>query len=180
MRSNAGRAAWFWLVCVAGIAAVVVPAAARPLLDLGGSTRSGSAESGSAESESGSGSDEVTWEEREIAVGIRCLRVQVADTPQKMGQGLKGRDSLGEFDGMLFPYSSSSDQRAFTMSGVKFPLTIGFYDDAGRRVDAVDMAPCPEGERDCPLYRSSAPFRTALEVAQGQLPDGAYVPTCPA
>jgi uncharacterized membrane protein (UPF0127 family) len=176
MRSTAGKAAWFWLVCVAGVAAIVVPAAARPLLELGGSTRSGTSESGPGQS----GSGELTWEERNIAIGIRCLRIQVADTPQKMSQGLKGRDSLGEFDGMLFPYSTTSDQRAFTMSGVKFPLTIGFYDDAGRRVDALDMEPCPDDERNCPLYRAKGPFRTALEVAQGQLPDGAYVPTCPA
>lgn len=176
MRSTAGRAAWFWVVCVAGVAAIVVPAAARPLLDLGGSPKSASSESGAEQS----GSEELTWEERNIAIGIRCLRIQVADTPQKMGQGLRGRDSLGEFDGMLFPYSTTSDERAFTMSGVKFPLTIGFYDEAGQRVDALDMEPCPEDEQNCPLYRSAAPFRTALEVAQGRLPDGAYVPTCPA
>jgi uncharacterized membrane protein (UPF0127 family) len=171
VRSSAGKAAWFWLVGVAGLAAIVVPAAAGPLLDLGGSTRSSSSQSGS---------DEPTWEERNIAIGIQCLRIQVADTPQKMGQGLRGRDSLGELDGMLFPYSFSSDQRAFTMSGVKFPLTIGFYDDAGQRVDALDMEPCSDDERSCPLYRSKAPFRTALEVAKGQLPDGSYIPTCPA
>jgi uncharacterized membrane protein (UPF0127 family) len=171
MKGTAGRAAWFWLACVALVAAVVVPAAAGPLLDLGGSRRTGS---------SGSGGEELTWEERNIAVGVRCLRIQVADTPQKMERGLRGRDSLGEFDGMLFPYEFSSDQRAFTMSGVKFPLTIGFYDDAGSRVDAVDMEPCSDDERSCPLYRARGPFRTALEVARGQLPDGPYVPTCPA
>jgi hypothetical protein len=169
----AGKAAWFWLVAVAGVAAIVLPAAARPLLDLGGSTRPGSSQSGSA-------SEEFTWEERNIAIGVRCLRIQVADTPQKMEQGLRGRDDLGGFDGMLFPYSSTSDQRAFTMSGVKFPLTIGFYDDAGGRVDALDMEPCADDERSCPLYRPRAPFRTALEVAKGQLPDGGYVPVCPA
>jgi uncharacterized membrane protein (UPF0127 family) len=176
LRSTAGRAAWFWLVGVAGVAAIVVPAAARPLLDLGGSTRPDSSESASSQS----GSDGFTWEEREIAIGIECLRTQVADTPQKMERGLRGRDGLGDLDGMLFPYSSTSDQRAFTMSGVKFPLTIGFYDDAGRRVDALDMEPCSDDERSCPLYRPRAPFRTALEVNQGQLPDGAYVPACPA
>ncbi|MGH9038446.1 MAG: DUF192 domain-containing protein [Acidimicrobiia bacterium] len=166
VRGSAGKAAWFWLVAVAGLAAIVVPAAAGPLLDLGGSTRSGS--------------EDYTWEERNIAIGVRCLRIQVADTPEKKAQGLKGRDSLGDFDGMLFPYAFSSDQRAFTMSGVKFPLTIGFYDDAGQRVDALDMEPCPDDERNCPLYRSKGPFRTAVEVAKGQLPDGAYLPTCPA
>ena len=123
---------------------------------------------------------EVTFEEREIAIGVRCLRVQVAETPEQKHQGLRGRDSLGEFDGMLFPYAFSSDKRAFTMSGVRFALTIGFYDDAGIRVDAVDMEPCPYDEASCPLYRSRAPFRTALEVAKGRLPEGSYLPICPA
>lgn len=126
-----------------------------------------------------SGGEEMTWQEREIAVGVRCLRIQVADTPEKQGQGLRGRDSLGELDGMLFPFDSTG-QRAFTMSGVKFALTIGFYDDAGHRVDALDMEPCSDDEGSCPLYQSKAPFRTALEVAKGQLPEGSYVPTCPA
>ncbi|MGH8993767.1 MAG: DUF192 domain-containing protein [Acidimicrobiia bacterium] len=127
-----------------------------------------------------SSGEEMTWEERNIAVGVECLRIQVADTPEQKGQGLRGRENLGEFDGMLFPYEFSSDQRAFTMSGVKFPLTIGFYDDAGVRVDALDMEPCSGDDSSCPLYRSKAPFRSALEVDKGALPDGSYVPTCPA
>lgn len=156
---------WITLAgAIVGVALVMLLLADRPLLSRGGA--------------SPSDAEEISWEEREIAIGVSCLRVQVADTPQKMGQGLRGRDSLGEYDGMLFPYQFSSDQRAFTMSGVKFALTIGFYDDAGMRVDAVDMEPCPDSESSCPLYRSKAAFKTALEVAKGQLPEGAYVPTC--
>ena len=163
-----GRPAWGWLagaIAVTGMALGVLLAVDRPLLGYG-ATHS-------------SGGGEISWEEREIAIGVRCLRVQVAETPEQKRQGLRGRDSLGELDGMLFPYEFSSDQRAFTMSGVKFPLTIGFYDDSGVRVDALDMEPCPESESSCPLYRSRAPFRTALEVDRGQLPEGSYLPTCP-
>ncbi|MGH8974544.1 MAG: DUF192 domain-containing protein [Acidimicrobiia bacterium] len=119
-----------------------------------------------------------TYEERSVAIGERCLRVQVADTQEKQNHGLRDRDSLGDFDGMLFTFDSSAE-RAFTMAGVKFPLTIGFYDDAGMRVDALDMEPCSGDDASCPQYRSKVPFRTALEVAKGQLPDGPYVPTCP-
>ena len=163
------RPAWAWLaggVAATGLALAVLLAVDRPLLGYGET--------------SSSGAGEISWEEREIAIGVRCLRVQVAETPEQKQQGLRGRDSLGELDGMLFPYEFSSDQRAFTMSGVRFPLTIGFYSDSGVRVDAVDMEPCPESESSCPLYRSRAPFRTALEVDRGQLPEGSYLPTCPA
>ncbi len=120
----------------------------------------------------------LTYEERRIGIGEQCLRVQVADTPEKHNQGLRDRDSLGEFAGMLFTFPESAE-RAFTMAGVRFPLTIGFYDEAGVRVDAQDMEPCSGDEVSCPQYRSKAPFRHALEVAKGQLPDGPYVPTCP-
>lgn len=153
-----------WAGSAAALAVVILPVAVLPALLQANR----------------SGGEEMTWEERNIAVGVRCLRIQVADTPQKQGQGLRDRDSLGEYDGMLFPFDSTSDQRAFTMSGVKFALTIGFYDDAGHRVDALDMEPCSDDEGSCPLYRSKAPFRAALEVAKGQLPEGSYVPTCPA
>ncbi|MGH9042094.1 MAG: DUF192 domain-containing protein [Acidimicrobiia bacterium] len=155
-----------WVVlagAIVGVALVMLMLADRPLL------------SGASPADA----QEITWEEREIAVGVRCLRVQVADTPEQKRQGLRNRDSLGEYDGMIFPYKFSSDQRAFTMSGVKFALTIGFYDDAGMRVDAVDMEPCPDAESACPLYRSRGPFRTAIEVAKGQLPDGPYMASCP-
>jgi uncharacterized membrane protein (UPF0127 family) len=117
--------------------------------------------------------------EQRIMIGERCLTVQVADTPEERAQGLRGRDDLGKFDGMLFVFEADSNAQ-FTMSGVKFPLTIGFYEGiAGSQVDAVDMEPCPDG-KDCPTYGSKAPFRNALEVDRGDLPAGAYTGGCPA
>lgn len=121
----------------------------------------------------------LTFSQRRILIGDRCLRVQVADTPEERAQGLKNRDSLGEFNGMLFQFQETT-MSAFTMSEVRFPLTIGFYDETGVRVDAQDMEPCPKGGSECPLYRSKAPYRNALEVARGQLPEGPFVGDCPA
>lgn len=118
------------------------------------------------------------FEERRILVGESCQFVQVASTPEQRGQGLKDRDDLGSYDGMLFEWDSTGN-RGFTMSGVRFPLTIGFYDDAGTRVDALDMEPCPEDAEQCPTYSSGSPFRNALEVAQGQLPEGPLGGSCP-
>ncbi|MGH8998583.1 MAG: DUF192 domain-containing protein [Acidimicrobiia bacterium] len=120
-----------------------------------------------------------TWEERRIQVGESCILVQVADTPEKRSQGLRGRESMGIYDGMLFEFEQTSNAR-FTMSGVKFPLTIGFYDAAGTQVDAVDMEPCPENSINCPTYGSKAPFDNAIEVEQGELPGGSYTGNCPA
>lgn len=122
----------------------------------------------------------VTFEERRIMVGDRCLRIQVAATPEQKAQGLKNKESLGIYNGMLFEFEAMGD-RAFTAVDLKLPLTVGFYDDAGTRVDAQDMQPCPEGSTDCPTYGSTkGPFRNAIQVGLGQLPDGAYTGACPA
>lgn len=121
----------------------------------------------------------LAFEQRKILVGDRCLNVEVADTPEKRAQGLKHRDSLGEINGMVFLFEQPV-MAAFTMSEVRIPLTIGFYDDAGMRVDTLDMEPCAEGSSsECPRYESKSAFRNALEVERGQLPEGPLVMSCP-
>jgi len=117
--------------------------------------------------------------ERRLLVGDRCLTVEVANTDEARAQGLRGRESLGRFNGMLFEFPQLTTAR-FTMSNTKIPLTVGFYDENGGFIQAVDMEPCPEGnEQNCPIYGANAPFRSALEVAKGQLPPGG-LGTCPA
>lgn len=106
-----------------------------------------------------------------VAVGTECLLVEVASDPGHRAMGLRGRPTLWPFDGMLFVYEADTGT-AFTMSGVLIPLTIGFYDSGGAPVGRLDMEPCSGAELACPLYRPPAPFRYALEVDQGHLPDG--------
>jgi uncharacterized membrane protein (UPF0127 family) len=119
------------------------------------------------------------FEERRLLVGDRCLTVEVANTDEARAQGLRGRDTLGRFNGMLFEFPQLTTAR-FTMSNTKIPLTVGFYDENGGFIQSVDMEPCPEGnEQNCPTYGANAPFRSALEVAKGQLPPG-NLGTCPA
>lgn len=116
--------------------------------------------------------------ERRLAVGDRCLTVEVADTDAARSQGLRNRDSLGRFNGMLFEFPQLTTAK-FTMSNTRISLSVGFYDESGQPVEAIDMEPCPEGsEQNCPIYGAKAPFRSALEVAKGQLPPGP-LGTCP-
>ena len=118
--------------------------------------------------------------EKKIGVGASCLRVMVADTPEKRAQGLRNRDNIDGFDGMVFEFDFTQQTTKFTMSGVKFPLTIGFYDESGLRVDATDMELCTAGgDGSCPAYGSKAPFRTAVETPKGKLPEGPLT-ACPA
>ena len=126
------------------------------------------------------------FSEKRIGVGPSCLRVLVADTKEKRSQGLRHRESIDPYDGMIFEFPDvlqnggmmDHTKTRFTMSDVKFPLTIGFYDEAGARVDAVDMEPCSADDGSCPSYGSKADFKSALEVPKGKLPDGALT-ACP-
>ncbi|MEW6471750.1 MAG: DUF192 domain-containing protein [Actinomycetota bacterium] len=126
--------------------------------------------------------------EKKLGVGASCLRVLVADTKEKRSQGLRHRESLDGYDGMVFEFPDVLQQPGqmmdhtktrFTMSDVRFPLTIGFYDESGLRVDAVDMELCSGTDGSCPSYGSKGDFKVALEVPKGKLPDGPLT-ACPA
>jgi len=105
---------------------------------------------------------------REVRVEIndRCARVVVADTEERRQRGLRGARDLGLYAGMLFVQPGDSDI-AFTMSGVSDALDIAWFAADGSRVGATRMRPCPRGGRDCPLYRSPRPYRSALETPAG-------------
>ena len=66
------------------------------------------------------------------------------------------------------------------MSGVKFPLTIGFYDESGLRVDATDMELCTAAATAAARATARRPrSRTAVETPKGKLPEGPLT-ACPA
>jgi uncharacterized membrane protein (UPF0127 family) len=124
--------------------------------------------------------------EKKIGVGASCLRVQVADTREKRSHGLRFRDGMGGFDGMVFEFPDvlpgpglmDHTKTRFTMSEVKFPLTIGFYDESGLRVHAEDMEVCSGADGQCPSYGSPTGFRTVIETPKGKLPEGPLT-ACP-
>ena len=72
---------------------------------------------------------------------------------------------------MLFVFDSS-ERFAFTMADTLIPLDIGFYDESGEFVEALQMVPCPADESDCPRYKPDEPFVLALEVPAGVLAEG--------
>ena len=114
-----------------------------------------------------------TFEEKKIGVGASCLRVMVADTPEKRAQGLRNRDDIDSFDGMVFEFDFTQQTTKFTMSGVKFPLTIGFYDESGLRVDATDMELCTAGgDGSCPRLRLEGSVQDGRRDAEGEVAGG--------
>ena len=56
------------------------------------------------------------------------------------------------------------------MRNTPMPLSIAFIDVNGGLVSSTDMEPCPDQE-GCPTYPAAGPYRYAIEVLQGRLPD---------
>lgn len=108
-------------------------------------------------------------EVREIGVDGETLTVAWADDIGERSQGLRGISDLGDLDGMLFDMVGESSA-TFTMSGVPIALDIYFFDLDGRSLGMLEMEPCLEGS--CPSYSLGVPFRYALEVPAGRLPEG--------
>ena len=106
------------------------------------------------------------YREVRVEIGSHCVRVVVADTETRRERGLRGASDLGPYAGMLFVQPGDSNI-AFTMAGVTDPLEIAWFAADGSRIATRHMRPCPGGGRDCPLYRSPRPYRSALETPGG-------------
>ena len=106
------------------------------------------------------------------ATALRCALL--ADTASQQAQGLMNRADLGGYDGMIFRFAADTTV-AFYMKDTPLPLSIVFFDSAGRYVSTRDMAPCIH-QPSCPTYAADRPYRYALEVPQGALPRLGIVP----
>jgi len=113
----------------------------------------------------------------EVAVRVRTAGAQellawcllAAITPTARGQGLMGVTDLQGYSGMAFVYDQDVEN-AFHMLNTPTPLSIAWIAEDGAVVDTADMAPCLD--RDvCPSYAPDGPYRTAIEVFEGDLPD---------
>lgn len=98
------------------------------------------------------------------ATGPVTLRVEIADTPSARGAGLMRRRYLAPNAGMAFLFDRPTENR-FWMKNTLIPLSIAFWDEAGRIVSIVDMAPCREDP--CPLYSAGTSYIGAVEVNRG-------------
>ena len=92
------------------------------------------------------------------------VTVEAADTPEEREHGLMGRTSLGNDEGMVFIFDGPTNG-SFWMKDTLIPLSIAFWDEAGRIVAIRDMEPCTADP--CPTYDSPEPYIGALEVDQG-------------
>jgi len=97
----------------------------------------------------------------ELRVGSDNYIVEVAQTPEERQKGLMNRDSIGEFEGMLFIFPR--DQHlSFWMKNTTIPLSIAFLSSDGIIKSIHDMRPLSERS-----VESGYAVRYALELPQG-------------
>ena len=95
---------------------------------------------------------------------LTTVDVQIADEGPEQGYGLMYRRWLAPDKGMAFLFGGETSS-SFYMKNTLIPLSIAFWDSAGRIVRIMDMEPC-EAE-PCPLYNPETTYVGALEVNQG-------------
>ncbi len=96
--------------------------------------------------------------------GTVFVEAEVADSDAERTEGLMGRTSLDADAGMVFLWESRVET-TFWMKDTLIPLSIAFWNERGRIIEILDMAPCRQD--DCPSYGPDEPFVGALEVNRG-------------
>jgi uncharacterized membrane protein (UPF0127 family) len=101
------------------------------------------------------------------AGGLLAWCLLAASTAEQRSRGLMEVTDLQGYPGMAFLYDEPVEN-AFYMRNTPMPLSIAWIDGDGALVSTADMAPC-EDRDGCPLYPPAGPYRTAIEVPQGEL-----------
>ncbi|MGH9276253.1 MAG: DUF192 domain-containing protein [Acidimicrobiales bacterium] len=101
-----------------------------------------------------------------------CLLL--AQRAEQRNRGLMEVTDLQGYSGMAFSYDTDVTN-GFYMRNTPTPLSIAWISSLGSIVSTADMAPCEDRE-GCPTYQPSGPYRTAIEVFQGNLDDLGIIP----
>lgn len=96
-----------------------------------------------------------------VVFGSDTVRAEVADTPEKRGQGLMYRDAVPDGTGMLFVFDGEAE-RSFWMQNTYVALDVAFIDASFRIVDIQQMEP-----QTTEIHDGARPAMFALEVRQG-------------
>ena len=111
---------------------------------------------------------------------VERVRVELADTGDRMEVGLMCRTALDPDAGMLFLFSTSTST-PFWMKNTLIPLAIAFIDSNWHIVKIIEMAVAPDpAQGPFATYGPDKPYRYALEVNAGYftrhaLDDGAEI-----
>ncbi|MDX9730654.1 MAG: DUF192 domain-containing protein [Bdellovibrionales bacterium] len=103
---------------------------------------------------------------REIQVGTRKIKVEIADTDDKRAFGLMFRTKLEENTGMLFIFDETR-QLSFWMKNTLIPLSIAYIGEDLVIQEILDMQPAVIGVARPKSYPSRQKAKYALEMNVG-------------
>jgi uncharacterized membrane protein (UPF0127 family) len=87
----------------------------------------------------------------------QIIHCEVADTPQKMAQGLMYRTHLEPLHGMIFIMPSESSNLTFWMKNTLIPLDIIWLNHEKKILYiSSNTPPCTSQETTCPIYAPAA------------------------
>ncbi len=102
-------------------------------------------------------------------IGGERFRLETCFDDKSRADGMMGRDSLGDDEGMIFVFPDTR-KRGFWMKGCLIDLDIVYLDEAGRVVSFTTMKRPAPGTPDhrLPNYPSYYPCRYAIELRAGR------------
>lgn len=111
------------------------------------------------------------WDKKRIAImnsegRTIQLDVEVANKTATRTRGLMGRESLGEYEGMLFVFDWEA-RHSFWMLNTTVPLDAIYISGNGSVVDVIEMEPCGLNVTMCRFYTPKEKARYVLEVNRG-------------
>ena len=97
----------------------------------------------------------------ELSLGMRQVHAELADNVAARMQGLMYRTALAPNSGMLFVYERPA-MECMWMRNTLVPLSVAFFDQAGRIINIEQMQPQTEDS-----HCTERPASYALEMEQG-------------
>jgi uncharacterized protein len=107
-----------------------------------------------------------TSSKAKVTIDNHTFSVDVATTSAQQQQGLSGRDSLPQDQGMLFIFNQAA-RYPFWMKDMKFPLDM-LYINNNKIVTIFQNVPVPQqGKTNLPVYTPSTSANQVLEINAG-------------
>jgi uncharacterized protein len=98
-----------------------------------------------------------------VTINKQTFAVTVATTSAQQQEGLSGKKSLPQDQGLLFVFKNAN-RYPFWMKGMNFPLDIVFINNQ-KVISIIQNAPAPKGNADnLPVYTPEGPVTHVLEI----------------